>query len=96
MRGRLLARDDAVQRNHARRTGNFASHVDVDLASARARRLGQANPYATVPPRVDYQLTNLGRSLTDPLAILARWAGAHRGDIDCARAAYDQARESAA
>ena len=45
--------------------------------------------YATVPPRVDYALTQLGRSLTEPLAFLASWAIRHRADIEAARHAYD-------
>ena len=31
-------------------------------------------PHATIPPRVDYRLTPLGRSLTRPLGALATWA----------------------
>ena len=45
--------------------------------------------YATIPPRVDYALTPLGRSLTEPLAILAAWATRHRADIESARHAFD-------
>ena len=45
--------------------------------------------YATVPPRVDYALTSLGRSLTEPLAFLASWAMRHRAEIEAARHAYD-------
>ena len=52
--------------------------------------------YATVPPRVDYALTELGRSLTDPLALLATWASARRAEIEAARCAYDARLEAAA
>lgn len=45
--------------------------------------------HATVPPRVDYALTDLGRTLLDPLAALAGWAGEHRDDITAARGRYD-------
>lgn len=41
--------------------------------------------YATVPPRVDYQLTELGRTLLVPLDALHAWAVTHRGDIQAAR-----------
>ena len=51
--------------------------------------------YATVPPRVDYELTDLGRTLLVPLEALHVWALAHRGDIQAARARQDSALESA-
>jgi DNA-binding HxlR family transcriptional regulator len=45
--------------------------------------------YPTVPPRVDYALTDLGHSLLGSVLGLERWANAHRGDIVAARARYD-------
>jgi DNA-binding HxlR family transcriptional regulator len=45
--------------------------------------------FPTVPPRVDYELTELGRGLHATLAELARWSYAHRADVEAARAAYD-------
>jgi DNA-binding HxlR family transcriptional regulator len=45
--------------------------------------------HASVPPRVDYELTELGRSLLNPLNALAAWANAHRGDIQAAREQHD-------
>lgn len=47
--------------------------------------------YATVPPRVDYELTELGRTLLVPLTSLNEWAIAHRDDIRAARERHDQA-----
>ena len=43
----------------------------------------------TIPPRVDYALTDLGRSLVDELAPLAAWALMHRDAVAAARADYD-------
>jgi DNA-binding HxlR family transcriptional regulator len=45
--------------------------------------------YASVPPRVDYELTDLGRTLLAPLGALAEWADTHRGDIQAARDRHD-------
>lgn len=45
--------------------------------------------FPTVPPRVDYELTELGRGLHGTLAELARWSHAHRADVEAARAIYD-------
>ncbi len=44
----------------------------------------------TIPPRVDYALTDLGRSLTDELAPLAKWALANLPVIAGARRAFDE------
>lgn len=44
---------------------------------------------ATVPPRVDYELTRLGKTLLEPLVQLAMWAQANRLEIDDARKRFD-------
>ncbi len=44
----------------------------------------------TIPPRVDYELTALGRSLAEPVQALGRWACRHLDEIDHARAKYDR------
>jgi DNA-binding HxlR family transcriptional regulator len=43
----------------------------------------------SVPVRVDYALTPLGRSLVEPIAHLKAWAEAHMPEVDAARAAFD-------
>lgn len=45
--------------------------------------------YPTVPPRVDYELTELGRDLLVPVRALADWARQHVGRIEAARERYD-------
>lgn len=46
----------------------------------------------TNPPRVEYALSRLGRTLVGPVATLATWAERHRPEIERARAAYTKAR----
>ena len=46
--------------------------------------------YATVPVRVDYELTDLGRTLTAPIAALEAWARDHLDDVIAARKRYDE------
>jgi DNA-binding HxlR family transcriptional regulator len=46
--------------------------------------------YATVPARVDYELTELGRTLLVPLGALYDWANTYRDDIQAARERYDR------
>lgn len=45
--------------------------------------------YDEMPPRVEYTLTALGRTLREPLNALAQWAQAHIEEVEAARAAYD-------
>ncbi|MDX8154922.1 helix-turn-helix domain-containing protein [Acinetobacter pittii] len=49
--------------------------------------------YPVVPPHVEYELTPLGHSLTEPVIALGQWAQQHIGDIDAARAAFDAAQD---
>jgi DNA-binding HxlR family transcriptional regulator len=46
--------------------------------------------YPTIPPRVDYELTDLGRGLWVPLEALGRWAADHQSEIESARTKFDQ------
>jgi DNA-binding HxlR family transcriptional regulator len=48
----------------------------------------------TVPPRVDYALTELGRDLLAPVRALGEWAIRHQACIAAARARYDAANEA--
>jgi DNA-binding HxlR family transcriptional regulator len=50
--------------------------------------------HPTVPPQVEYALTALGRSLSDPIRELGYWAGAHIAEIESNRSAFDGARNS--
>ena len=50
--------------------------------------------YPQVPPRVDYELTRMGRSLLEPLAQLRKWAEEHVPSILEARDSYDEVRDS--
>ena len=43
----------------------------------------------TIPPRVDYELTELGRSLREPVKALGEWAIEHIGCIRAAQARFD-------
>ena len=50
--------------------------------------------FPTVPPRVDYALTELGKTLIAPLEQIARWAIAHQDEVADARANFDNAKAS--
>lgn len=46
--------------------------------------------FPTIPPRVDYELTPLGRSLRTPVEALGHWAHANQPEIARAREAFDR------
>ena len=48
--------------------------------------------YAEVPPRVEYTLTDTGRSLLPPALALAGWAMEHVPHIEASRAKYEKGR----
>jgi DNA-binding HxlR family transcriptional regulator len=45
--------------------------------------------FAEVPPRVEYELTDLGKTLHGPLRALGDWAEAHIAEVLDARERYD-------
>ncbi|MFF0446421.1 winged helix-turn-helix transcriptional regulator [Streptomyces sp. NPDC004609] len=51
--------------------------------------------HPVVPPRVEYELTALGRTLHTTIRSLVTWTEQHQNEIAAARASYD-ARESTA
>ena len=47
--------------------------------------------FPTIPPRVDYELTTLGRSLLEPVSALGAWALKNIARIESARVKFDGA-----
>jgi DNA-binding HxlR family transcriptional regulator len=50
----------------------------------------------TIPPRVDYELTELGVSLREPVVALGQWALDHIDCIFAAQRRYDEIQDEAA
>ncbi|MEU0571571.1 helix-turn-helix domain-containing protein [Nonomuraea sp. NPDC005983] len=46
--------------------------------------------YPTIPPRVEYELTDLGRSATAMLRVVAAWSAEHADEVLAARQVYDE------
>jgi DNA-binding HxlR family transcriptional regulator len=49
--------------------------------------------FPTIPPRVDYELTKLGRSLLEPVSGIGLWARQNRAAIQEARVRFDSAAD---
>jgi len=64
--------------------------LTVTLRNLERDGLISRTVYPVVPPRVDYALTPLGRTLRDVIDALVIWAEKHTGDIRRARAVYDR------
>ena len=91
-----LSEKETLRFNELMRCMPGVSHRMLTLTLRALQRDGivQRTPYATIPPRVDYQLTPLGASLTRPLGALATWARDHQATIEAARASYDHQESS--
>jgi DNA-binding HxlR family transcriptional regulator len=64
------------------RDGLTEGGVAAGLLTHTLRRLENSglvarHAYAEAPPRVEYELTQLGRTLIDPITMLAHWAEAN-------------------
>lgn len=46
--------------------------------------------HPTSPPRVEYGLTPLGRSLSEPVLAFGEWVRAHLAEFDAARRRFDE------
>lgn len=77
--------------NEIRRTINGISQrmLTLTLRSLERDGLVTRTVYPTVPPRVEYELTKLGRSLHEPLVEIAIWVRANRPAIERARVVFD-------
>lgn len=48
--------------------------------------------FAEIPPHVEYELTPLGMTLTEPLTAICRWAMDHLPEVQTARETFDASR----
>ncbi|MFT5629197.1 MAG: DNA-binding HxlR family transcriptional regulator [Gammaproteobacteria bacterium] len=50
--------------------------------------------YPTIPPKVEYNLTDMGESFREPVNVLGNWALDNLAKIDGAREVYDEKASS--
>ncbi len=70
--------------------------LTVTLRALERDGLVERRVYPVIPPRVDYTLTDEGRSLLDLVRALVEWSAEHTGDILAARKRYDAAQAAGA
>lgn len=71
--------------------------ISKQMLSKTLRRLEQdgivgREVFAEMPPRVEYTLTNLGRSFLEPVKLLVRWADTNHRTIVEARKRFARSR----
>jgi DNA-binding HxlR family transcriptional regulator len=64
--------------------------LTVTLRQLERDGLVRRTVHAVVPPRVDYELTELGVTLHETIQALVTWTETHQNQIAAARAAYDR------
>lgn len=74
---------------HKRITGISQRMLSQTLRSLTRDGLITRTAYAEVPPRVEYELTPLGRSLSDTVTHLVSWVRTHQAEIVRSRAMFD-------
>ena len=84
--------------NELRRAIPTVSQRMLTLTLRNLERDGLVDRTVTpsIPPRVDFELTELGRSLQKPICGLVRWSMDHVGEINEARERYDGDQSEAA
>ena len=83
--------DGSRRFNQLRREIPSISQRMLTLTLRNLERDGLVNRTVTpsIPPRVDYELTELGHSLQKPICGLVTWAMDHSDAIHAAQASYD-------
>lgn len=75
----------------------LARHITTITPKVLTQRLRQLERdglvvrtyHAEVPPRVEYEISELGHTLAPLFASLEEWSDAHLGEVEQARTAYD-------
>ncbi len=91
-----LAQYDVLRFNELKRHLGISQRM-LSLTLRELERDGLVNRtyHPTIPPKVEYSLTELGQSFKEPVYALGKWALTHLPVIDEARAEYDAASNQA-
>lgn len=93
----VMVLSEGQQRFGAIREGVDGISAKVLTETLRALErdgLVERHDFGGMPPHVEYALTDLGRTLTEPLAALGAWAQEHIVQVQAARDTYDRREEA--
>jgi DNA-binding HxlR family transcriptional regulator len=87
----VTLRNGPVRFNQLRRQIDGISQrmLTINLRGLERDGLVKRTLFPTVPPRVDYELTDIGRTLLVPVMSLVEWANRNQREIGAARSRYD-------
>jgi DNA-binding HxlR family transcriptional regulator len=87
----ILAHGESRRFNELRRAigGISQKMLTQTLRDLERDGLVKRTLYPQIPPRVEYALTPLGRTLCGPLSALGQWATQHIGEVRAAQEAFD-------
>jgi DNA-binding HxlR family transcriptional regulator len=89
----LLARQPLRNNELLRQVGGISQKMLTQtLRELERHGLVRRIDHQTVPPHVEYQLTALGRSLSEALVVVDRWAENNFAAVASARMAFDRRR----
>ena len=85
-----LAQYETLRFNELKRNLNISQRM-LSLTLKELERDGLVNRtyHPTIPPKVEYNLTEMGQSFRKPVSAFGCWALDNLAKIDVARAAYD-------
>ncbi len=85
-------KDGPVRFNELRRRIDGISQrmLTINLRGLERDGLVKRTLFPTIPPRVDYELTEVGRTLLGPVMALVRWANSNQENIKGARIRFDE------
>jgi DNA-binding HxlR family transcriptional regulator len=88
----MLLRDGPRRFNDIKRNTAGISQQMLTRTLRRLERDGIVTRtiLATSPPRVEYSLTELGRSMSEPVLAFGEWVREHIAEFEAARLRYDQ------
>lgn len=88
----MLLRDGPRRFNEIKRSTGGISQQMLTRSLRGLERDGMVTrtTYPTSPPRVEYSLTKLGRSMSEPVLAFGLWVQEHLPEIDAARDKFDQ------
>jgi DNA-binding HxlR family transcriptional regulator len=88
----MLLRDGPRRFNDIKRNTSGISQQMLTRTLRGLERDGMVTRtiFPTSPPQVEYRLTELGRSMAEPVLAFGRWVQEHLAEIDTARDRFDQ------
>lgn len=93
----LYELDGCTKRYHEIHEAMSITQKSLSVTLRKMERDGfvTRNIYPIIPPRVDYELTQLGKELLDAVNVMSEWLEGHHEEIKKYRSVYDSIKDRA-